>query len=817
MINLVNISKYYNSNNTIAIGLDKVNLEFSKGEFVAVTGESGSGKSTLLNVITGLDSYEEGEMFIRGEATSAYDDEQWDSYRRDNIAFIYQNYNLIDSYTVLQNVEAVMLIQEVPENVRKQKAEEYINRVGLGPQMSNKASHLSSGQKQRLAIARALAKNTDIIVADEPTGNLDTENGRQVIELLHKLSEEKLVIIVTHNYEQVQEFVTRKIRLYNGEVASDEKVNHPLQQNTSQEMNSLEKQGTFAVARKFVRINRKAQPKRTILIASIMLFVSFAFFIFLGGLFSNADQATSKYYESTMFANGDKSRLIVRRTNGKAIEDSDIATIRQVSKVSGVEKYDGACDISYYYKLDEDYEMVYHKFVNRVQTKPDHVTVDLLKSDKYVRSAPDLEDKKVKKGTKPEAYNEVIVYSKDESIIGTEIDFYFSNILLWPKNESAMIKMKVVGIHDDKINEVYFSEELCKYIAVNNVAKSTTAYIAMGKMESLGISKAKIGSFKEDIKKYTVSNVDKLNWIRSLTLPLNGDTRDGMQDISVLKRYKAILVLNEELEGNNVKIAQSLIDSNVTYGKDQSDTKMIPTELQDIAYITFKGQEEYNDNVSTQDLSNEEANYNADFLLTIDTQGSGSSQQVIEVSRELFDKVFTDTNKVNQIAVFIDDYAYTDKVVKTLADKGYEAVSIYRTGATGYDSDKVMEMLVSLGISIAGFVSVFFLGILLLFSLMKLKRNDFIILKSLGMEHTMVKQINYFDIISGMLTTTIIAVVIAVILHYYEVSYVSNLVKYYRWWNYLVLFVVSAFMAFLIATFFNKHLKKNSGITNLKG
>ena len=225
ILKLENICKYYYSNNTVSLGLNKINLEFHLGEFVAITGESGSGKTTLLNVIAGLDTYEDGELYYNGENTSHFDENDWEEYRKNKISFIFQNYNLIDSYTVLENVETVLLIQGYSKKEAYKKSLELLETVGILDRKDNRATQLSSGQKQRLAIARALAKNTEIIVADEPTGNLDVENGKAILELLSSLSKDKLILLVTHNYEQAEPYITRKVRLFDGKVKSDYLVN----------------------------------------------------------------------------------------------------------------------------------------------------------------------------------------------------------------------------------------------------------------------------------------------------------------------------------------------------------------------------------------------------------------------------------------------------------------------------------------------------------------------------------------------------------------------------------------------------------------
>ena len=207
MIQLKNVSKFYYSKGMIASGISKVNLTLDKGEFVVITGESGSGKTTLLNVISGLDSYEEGEMYIDGKETSHYLASDFEEYRKQYIGNIFQHFNLVNSYTVYQNVELILRINGYSKADRKRRIAEILQRVGLAAYAKTKVSKLSGGQKQRVSIARALAKDTDIIVADEPTGNLDSESAAGIVELLSAISRDKLVIVVTHNFEQFEAYV----------------------------------------------------------------------------------------------------------------------------------------------------------------------------------------------------------------------------------------------------------------------------------------------------------------------------------------------------------------------------------------------------------------------------------------------------------------------------------------------------------------------------------------------------------------------------------------------------------------------------------
>ena len=224
MLRLDRVSKFYSAGGVVSSGFSKVSLNFDRGEFVAITGESGSGKSTLLNVISGLDSFEEGEMYVESFPTSGFSGRDMEDYRKKYIGNIFQTFNLINSYTVYQNVEMVLLLAGCDRNEIKEKVRDIIKKVGLSEYEKTKASKLSGGQKQRVAIARALARETPIIVADEPTGNLDSKSAADVIKLLHDVSEDKLVIIVTHNYDQVEPYVTRKITMHDGRVVEDRKI-----------------------------------------------------------------------------------------------------------------------------------------------------------------------------------------------------------------------------------------------------------------------------------------------------------------------------------------------------------------------------------------------------------------------------------------------------------------------------------------------------------------------------------------------------------------------------------------------------------------
>ena len=221
MLELKNICKKYSSVSGDVTALDDVNLQFRENEFVSILGPSGGGKTTMLNIIGGLDQYTSGDLIIGGVSTKKYKDRDWDSYRNHSIGFIFQSYNLIMHQTVLENVELALTLSGVSKSERKERAIEALTSVGLADHIYKKPTQMSGGQMQRVAIARALINNPDILLADEPTGALDTVTSVQIMELLKEIAKDKLVIMVTHNPELAEQYSTRIIRIRDGKIIDD--------------------------------------------------------------------------------------------------------------------------------------------------------------------------------------------------------------------------------------------------------------------------------------------------------------------------------------------------------------------------------------------------------------------------------------------------------------------------------------------------------------------------------------------------------------------------------------------------------------------
>ena len=272
MIELKNVSKFYTDNSIVTIGLRNINLKFTKGEFVAITGDSGCGKSTLLNVISLIDTYDEGEILYYGNETFYFNQNESDVFRKNNISFIFQKYNIVDSYTVLQNVMLPLLIKGTPEEEAKKEALEIIKKVGLEHRTNNKGTKLSGGEKQRCVIARAIATNAPVLACDEPTGNLDKKTSEEIIKLIKEVSKDKLVLIVTHDYESIKNICTRKIKLSDGEVVEDITFEVGIDEE-EKEVSLVDSRPSIKTLFKLAFLNILSTPKKTIFSTLVFSFV----------------------------------------------------------------------------------------------------------------------------------------------------------------------------------------------------------------------------------------------------------------------------------------------------------------------------------------------------------------------------------------------------------------------------------------------------------------------------------------------------------------------------------------------------------------
>ena len=436
MIELRGVSKYYQNEGNVTLGLRKASLKLSIGEFVTITGESGSGKSTLLNVISGLDKYDEGEYFVNGEETSYFSVSDMERFRKEYVGFVFQNYNIIDSYTVYENVIAALVIQNYDKKKRKNRALELIEAVGLTKQRNQKTSKLSGGQKQRVVIARALAKDSPIIVADEPTGNLDSDSGEMVMKLLKNISKDKLVIVVTHNYEQAEPYTTRRIHMADGEIIEDRvfQTVEPLKiEPTKNELMGPKGQFYFAA------LNVLRQPKKTItlLLAFIVLMVAVLF------VYASSFTNLSLYIQHPLTDNIYDTRVIVKNEGNIPFTQQQLDAFLNYREVNDIVHYD--------------------------MTQETYFNVSSSNSDMWfwaslLRPASSFTQEDMVEGHIPTEANQIIL-SKNIKINGISIGdtIYLSSV----KRSNVSYTFEVTGFHNDNNNVIGVSSKFLNQTDTN--------------------------------------------------------------------------------------------------------------------------------------------------------------------------------------------------------------------------------------------------------------------------------------------------------------------------------------------------------------
>lgn len=775
-IELQNISKSYYSEAAATQALRKINLTFDIGEFVAITGESGSGKSTLLRIIGGMDAFDEGEMLVEGEPTFQYSEEAWETYRRERIGYVFQDYSLIGHYTVLDNIVSGLLIMEQNrvsgetasfDNAIK-TAREYLARVGLSDYETHKASELSSGQKQRLSIARALAKNTGIILADEPTGNLDSDTGKQIVELLKELSAGSLVIMVTHNFAQAEPYVTRKIRLHDGMVISDVHMNQeddiPITSEdntkTSESIaseDSLEKvtisQEVFQdevsfkdkfshywkewrrqhhIASFYSKLNRRTQKGRAILLTSFLLIIGVISFLLIGEINLHREDVFTKEYSQDAFYREDPTRLVAAHKDGSPISDTDIEDLKNTAYIETVDSCDLANDINYYIENKRDYTYQYGKQTARTEGKKQ---VKFLNENHFMMSTDCITKEDLAAGELPENRLGIVMYSTDEKLVGSKILCYFTAPNIWGANEYYQCRVQVSGILKEPTEQVYFSRAFCHMLSLG----------AEPKEYRLCHSKNFLGEYKIKLKQFPVIADDlKTNNFR-MSHKHNGEPSD--------------------CSGEAVYRVQELDDEGNALGEPKEQT--------------------------VQGRPNNYHEFTASFL---------------EVSEELYRKYHPEDVSY-QASVYITSYGKTDAATRRLERKGYSVVSTYRVSVTDYEEALVNERLLIIGISALGLLILLLAEVLILRSLLKIRIKDYFVLKFIGMKLPAIRKINYHELIFYCTVAMILTVVIMWGVRLAGIEIISEMMWYFSFNAYLEFVLYNLALTMLTAAAFNRLLK----------
>lgn len=570
MIKLKDVSKYYYNKGLITSGITKINAEFNIGEFIVITGESGSGKSTLLNVISGLDTYEDGEMYIDGKETSHYGDEDFEEYRKEYISNIFQNFNLVGSYTVYQNIELVMLINGYTKKEARPKILKLINEVELTRYKNTRVSKLSGGQKQRVAIARALAKNTPIIIADEPTGNLDKRAAESVLKTLALTAKDKLVIVVTHNYEQVEKYATRKITMFDGKILEDKIITKTDEVKTDGNLES-KKMKPLSKFRLGVRNTFNIVPKFLLLLA-VFLFMFAAITTEMAGLRENKYEE-ERVGNNSYLQNKDTSRIIINKSDKSPFTDEDYQKIEALGNISRIQKDDYLEDLSA--SLYSDYYYISGSVIKRTSQK-----LDL--------------------GRNIEKDNEVVIQmNKENNTIGDPEKILNKEFMYNYQDNTT--KLKVVGIifNDDLDYEsiIEVSDNMINEFILNYVISRTTQTLTVNGADTY-CNLFYIDSVN-DSSIYVNENLNNNSYpIKMVSLSLSNTYVNKVFDLKVehvLNKYNSKRLTGYSYEENTCYLSKNLIRNTLISDKYQTsifvkdEVKINDTieDLMNLGYSTY--------------------------------------------------------------------------------------------------------------------------------------------------------------------------------------------------------------------------------------
>lgn len=735
IIKLENVSKYYYSKGVIASGFTKINLEFNNCEFVAITGESGSGKSTLLNVISGLDSYEEGEMYINGQETSHYSEKDFENYRRKYISNIFQNFNLVNSYTVYQNIELVLLLNGTKKRESRARVIELIKKVNLYKFSNTKVSKLSGGQKQRVAIARALAKDTPIIIADEPTGSLDSRSAKAIIKLLSEIAKDKLVIIVTHNYEQVAEYVTRNIKMHDGKILEDRIIRNDVRKLDSapvdyRDLTFFNKIGLG------IRNTFNILPKFFLLLA-VYLFIVVALMAEYSS-FKQARYLSSRSGYNSYFVDTSDKRIIIKKNDNSTISDLEYEKIGKMPNVSRVVKNDLLID----------------------------KTVSLNNDNFYLYGSVDSLDnlgKKLSVGRMPTEDNEVVV-------VGSPDDYYL-------KNSSELFKQDLYVV-DDTTGDTDKSTNLKVVGIVYDKNKSYS-------------SDSKIYFSDKMLEKFRLSINLEYSKVKVLFLDKYHDVDNTTKDFKV--------VFNEKVKDGEVYIPSNLNQE----CKNENCVGNTISIFVDNIY--------FNDSINVN-VSKTYSKENMKSILNIDNYEDNLGTIYIGVND--YNRLF---NKGNyQSSVYVKNVDDIDSTTSILKKDDFTTLKIKDTMIS--DSSSEVTKIISVIVTIALIITLFFISYFVIKIILKSRQVYYSTIRMLGAS----VGVSMSLVIIELLNVAYIAYLTFLYIIYLnsqkviKVGFINTILKYLKFSDYAILFVIVSFISILISLKYSQKLFKSSAIKTLK-
>ena len=675
LLRLENLSKFYTGNGSVVVGLDKLDLTFHRGEFVAITGESGSGKSTLSHVLGGILPYESGELYCGGKPTSHYDSVDWEHHRRDRVSFISQSYGILAGATVLTNVVSALRITGMEKEEALSAAEDILRQVSLWELRSRRAAKLSSGQKQRLSIARALAKPAPILIADEPTGNLDPENSRMVLELLAQAAKERLVLLVTHEFPEAEPYVTRHVVLQDGRVIQDAQLRTP---EPPKALPQRQTRPNRNLAGFVARLQQRSRPVWTALVVLFFALTAFGVFAFLGTFIVDLDDTDTRIYDQSAFRNGNQKRIVVSTVDGSPMTEEDYRKLVAIPHVTALEPNGYAADVRYAYREGKDYQYKYTNLRYDFWGNPvgdghewdvdgdgRNVHITLTANAPFLKTVPWLPEGEtfLAAGRLPENVFEAVAVARPDQIGNyAVVHLHDPN---WGSGQVMTLTVEIVGV-TDRGSGLYFHSDvgrLCQQSARFNIKQNIYLYLPNESLDD----------------ETFLTNAALLDHLR-----LSGMYQQSPDD-PITVSFRNLNKEDPEAEGASLplKLPQA------PEGALESEEKAMQVNRQLCTYA-------------------------------------------MEVSPKNFD-LLTWQAPSEQVSLTIADYAYTDRVVKAAQDMGYMAVSVYRLGATKQIPEKVQQRSQTLKICALALLVVVALQVVLLRAMYASQLGDYKLLGNMGL------------------------------------------------------------------------------------
>lgn len=794
MLKLVNISKFYYNKGIVSSGITKVNLVLNLGEFVAITGESGSGKSTLLNVISGLDSYEEGEMYINGKETSHYTETDFEDYRRKYISNIFQNFNLVNSYTVYQNVELVLLLNGYKKHDVKEKILDIIDQVGLTEFKNTKVSKLSGGQKQRVAIARAMVKDTPIIVADEPTGNLDSKSAYEVIEILKRVAKNKLVIVVTHNIEQVENIATKIIKMHDGRITeineikkinldnlyeddaeneNSSKANFVKSENKESEQDNIKSEdeseksssNKSKKSQKEIRQTKNKSisllnkyrlgfrntfniPAKFILLVAVFFFVASAIIATYGG-FKLSDKNREPFGMSIVLGNTSPKRILINKKDRTAFDDELYEKIQSIENVDYIVKDDTFLDSEVLLMGKEDSSQD-NQNINAKQLGGSADSIDTFKGE-------------ATHGRMPENENEAIV----------QVD----------KDKFSYI----IDEKDDLLN----SEFLLSLTSMSGGYEEEN----LGVITLVGISVSNDENFKYTNRPKIYFSNNTMKILRTSANKQNSEITAFMNN-----KYQDYKVL----PSNKVESGKAIIDDDLKYEFDKYKAVGNPIKVK-ISNIYFS--QELNLTIGDTYTKN-------NFINKTGYDKYSSNRNNIFINDQDYNSLFS--KQPYQSSVFVKDEKKIDETIEELKKLGVNPKK-----ATDFVVSSVLEVYVKMVkiiktiVSIILIVALFFISYVIIKIILKSRNVYYTTLRMLGARMKDVKRILDIELFFNSTFAYLLFLVDVILIknNIIKNQSVQELLSFIQIKDYIITYVMVVVMARLSSNRFAKKIFKKSAIT----